>query len=133
MKLTRQHRREARLLWQSILVEGQPDAARIRSVIESMPRQIGRDMEPILHCFMQRLEVYIRSGQITVVSADPLSPAQQEQLTGLTEQKDAAKAGIKFVVDPTVLGGLRLEQGYQVTDRTIARQLDVLKDTLLRN
>lgn len=133
MKLTRQHRREARLLWQSVLTNGIPDAERIQAAVQSLRRQIGRDAEPVLQCFAQRLAVYIRSSQITVVSADPLSPAQQEQLAGLASPADEVSAGIRFNVDPSVLGGLRLERGYQVTDRTIVRQLEVLQDILLKN
>jgi len=133
MKLTRQHRREARLLWQAVLVDGTPNPERIQAAVHSLQQQIGRDAEPVLRCFSQRLAVYIRSSQIHIVSADPLSPAQREQLAGLTDTADATTVGIRFTVDASVLGGLRLERGYQVTDRTIARQLDVLQDILLKN
>jgi F0F1-type ATP synthase delta subunit len=133
MKLTRQHRREARLLWQSVSTGGIPDAERIRAAVQTLQQQIGRDAEPVLRCFAQRLAVYVRSNQIKLVSADPLSPAQQEQLAGLADNAGAANAGIQFRVDASVIGGLRLEQGYQVTDRTIARQLEVLQDILLKN
>jgi F0F1-type ATP synthase delta subunit len=46
---------------------------------------------------------------------------------------EAAQAGISFSVDPSVIGGLRVEKGYQVTDLTVARQLEILKDGLLKN
>jgi len=131
MKLTRQHRREARLLWQAVLIDGQPDEQRIQLAVGALQQKIGRDAEPVLRCFLQRLEAYLRASQVTVVSAEPLSPERQEQIGGMVDR--SRKAGIQFVVDPSVLGGLRLEQGYLVTDRTIARQLDVLQDMLLKN
>jgi len=133
MKFTRQHRREARLLWQAVTVNNVPDAERIREVIPAVQRQEGHDAEAVLRCFVQRLAVYIRSNQIRVVSADPLSPGQQAQLAGLAGGTESSGAGIRFSVDAAVLGGLRLERGYQVTDMTIARQLDVLQDMLLKN
>ncbi|WP_372808087.1 F0F1 ATP synthase subunit delta [Pontiella sp.] len=132
MKPTRQHRREARLLWKSVTADGVPDAERIRAAVQTLPQQIGRNAEPVLRCLAQRLEVYIRSNRIHIVSADPLSPEQRQQLAGRTEGA-AALAGVEFSVDPAVLGGLRFEQGYQVTDSTLARQLDVLKDMLLQH
>jgi hypothetical protein len=132
MKPSRQHRREARLLWKSVAVDGIPDAQRIRAAVESLPRQIGRDAEPVLRCLAQRLEVYIRSNRLHIVSADPLSPAQRQQLAGLADGASSG-AGIEFSVDPSVLGGLRLEQGYQVTDGTLVRQLDVLQNMLLQH
>jgi hypothetical protein len=131
MKLTRQHRRNARLLWQSVCVNGAPDADRIREAVRTVRQYEGRGAEAVLRCFAQRLEVYIRANRIGVVSADRLSTRQQEQLTGLFRETETAKAGIGFSVDPAVIGGLRVEKGYQVTDLTIARQLEILQDKLL--
>lgn len=131
MRLTRQHRRNARLLWQAVSVNGIPDANRIRAAVQDVQQHSGRDAEAILKCFAQRLEVYIRANRIGVVSADQLSVRQQEQLSGLFRETEEAKAGIDFSVDSAVIGGLRLEQGYQVTDLTIARQLEILRSKLL--
>lgn len=131
MKLTRQHRRNARLLWQAVSVNGVPDANRIREAVRTVRQYEGREAEAVLRCFVQRLEIYIRANRVGVVSADRLSARQQEQLSGLFRGTEAAKAGINFSVDPAVIGGLRVEKGYQVTDMTIARQLEILQDKLL--
>jgi F-type H+-transporting ATPase subunit delta len=131
MKLTRQHQRNARLLWQSVSVNGIPDANRIREAVQTVRQFEGRSAEAVLRCFVQRLEVYIRANRIGVVSADRLSAQQQEQLSGLFRGTEAAEAGINFSVDPAVIGGLRVEKGYQVTDLTIARQLEILQSRLL--
>jgi F0F1-type ATP synthase delta subunit len=131
MRLTRQHRRNARLLWQSVSVDGVPDADRIRAAVQDVQQRGGRDAEAVLRCFLQRLEVYIRANRIGVVSADSLSTRQQEQLSGLFRETESVKAGVRFSVDPAVIGGLRVEKGYQVTDLTIARQLEILQDKLL--
>ncbi len=133
MRLTRQHRRNARLLWQSVSVNGIPDAARIREAVRTARESEGRDAEAVLRCFVQRLEVYIRAHQVGVISADRLSVRQQEQLSGLFRETESVKAGISFSVDPAVIGGLRIEKGYQVTDMTIARQLEIVKEKLLEN
>jgi F0F1-type ATP synthase delta subunit len=133
MKLTRQHRREARLLWQSVSVDDRPDAGRIRGVVRTMQDKIGRDAEAVLRCFSQRLAVYIRANQVNVVSADQLSPQQQDQLSGMFRESGGVRSDVGFVIDPTVIGGLRVERGYQVTDITIARQLEVLQNLLLKN
>ena len=131
MKLTRQHRRNARLLWQSVSINGVPDAARIREAVRTVRESEGRGAEAVLRCFVQRLEVYIRANRVGVVSADRLSSPQQESLSALFRDKESVKAGISFSVDPAVIGGLRVEKGYQVTDMTISRQLEILRDKLL--
>lgn len=133
IKSTRQHRREARLLWQSVTVDGLPDAERIREAVQTLPLRIGRDAEAVLRCFAERLAVYVRFTQINIVSADPLSLIQQQQLAQLMSTATALNPEIRFSVDASVLGGLRLEQGYMVTDRTIARQLNVVQTLLLKH
>lgn len=131
MKFTRQHRRNARLLWQSVSINGVPDATRIKEAVWTVRESEGRGAEAVLRCFLQRLEVYIRANRVGVVSADRLSSSQQESLSELFRGKESVKAGISFSVDPSVIGGLRVEKGYQVTDMTIARQLEILRDKLL--
>jgi F0F1-type ATP synthase delta subunit len=131
MRLTRQHHCSARRLWQAVTVNGAPDADRIREAVRDVQQQEGRGAEAVLRCFLKRLAVYIREHEIGVVSADLLSAPQQEQIAGLFRGTASAKAGIRFTVDPAVIGGLRLERGYQVTDLTISRQLQLLKDELL--
>lgn len=131
MRLTRQHRRNARLLWQAVIVNGVPDANLIKEAVQTVRKYEGRCAEAVLRCFVQRLEVYIRETQISVVSANQLVAWQQDQLIELFCEKVSVKAGVRFFVDPTVIGGLRVERGYQVTDLTIMRQLEVLRDKLL--
>ena len=131
MKLTRQNRRNARLLWQSVSVNGIPDANRLREAVQTVRQLEGRSAEAVLRCLVQRLEVYIRANRIGVVSADRLSSQQQDQLAGLFREKETVKTGISFSVDPAVIGGLRVEKGYQVTDMTIMRQLEILQGKLL--
>ncbi len=133
MKLTRQHRRNARLLWQAVSINDVPDVNRIREAVRIVRQYEGRDAEAVLRCFVERLEIYIRANRVGVTSADPLSVPQQEQLSELFHGAESVNAGINFSVEPAVIGGLRLERGYQVTDLTLARQLEILKDKLLRN
>lgn len=133
MRITRQHRRNARLLWQAVSVNGVPDANRIREAVRTVRQYEGRNAEAVLRCFVERLEVYVRANRVGVISADPLSAQQQEQLSALFRGAESVKADINFSVEPAVIGGLRVEKGYQVMDLTIARQLEILKDKLLKN
>jgi F0F1-type ATP synthase delta subunit len=132
MKLTRQHRRNARLLWQAVSVNGAPDANLIQEAVRRVRQQEGRNAEAVLRCFVERLQIYIRANRIGIISAEQLSAQQQGQLSELFRGSEAVNAGISFSVDPAVIGGLRLEEGYQVTDLTLARQLEILKEKLLK-
>ncbi|MGE4488435.1 MAG: F0F1 ATP synthase subunit delta [Kiritimatiellales bacterium] len=130
MKLTRQHHLEARLLWQAVTDNGVPNAGRVRLAVQTIRQRVGRNAEAILRCFSRRFDVYLRATRINVVSADPLSPGEQAQLVALGSKAGSLETSVNFTVDPSVIGGLRVERGYQVTDKTIARQLDQLKNLL---
>lgn len=132
MKLTRQHHREARLLWQSILINDLPDPDRLQKVIQTAQTKLGRQSEGVLRCLVQRMETFIRSNQIRVTSVDRLSDTQKKQLTAQLEGDASPGVKVQFFEDASVLGGLRIEQGYLVTDQTLSRQLEILKDLLLR-
>jgi F0F1-type ATP synthase delta subunit len=133
MRLTRQHHCSARRLWQAVTVDGAPDADRIREALRTIQQREGRSAEAVLRCFLKRLAVYIREHEIGVVSADLLSAPQQDQIAGLFRETESVNAGIRFTVDPAVIGGLRVEKGYHVTDLTITRQLEILKAELLKD
>jgi F-type H+-transporting ATPase subunit delta len=60
----------------------------------------------------------------TVRVARPLADADQQRLTGLLSSQYDATVHLNVVVDPEVLGGLRVEIGDEVIDGTIASRLD---------
>jgi F-type H+-transporting ATPase subunit delta len=65
-------------------------------------------------------------GQVvaTVRVARPLSSADEQRLTQLLSSQYDTTVHLNVVVDPEVLGGLRVEIGDEVIDGTIASRLD---------
>lgn len=131
-KPNRHQQREARLLWQTILRDGQPDSERIRETVRALSQNPVRNTEAVLHCFAQRLDAHIRAHQVRVVSADPLTADQQQQVAGYFPETDKLGSEVQFSTDPSLLGGLRVENGYRVVDQTVARQIEILKSILLK-
>lgn len=68
-----------------------------------------------------------RSRQVaTVTSASDLAPAQRERLAGILERVYGRAMQVQVIVDPHVLGGLRVQVGPEVIDATVlARLADV--------
>jgi F0F1-type ATP synthase delta subunit len=66
---------------------------------------------------------------ITITTAHPLSPEQLQMLKSLVESK-VGPAEFKEVVDPSVIGGLRIMLGDQEFDATIAGKLKKLPSLL---
>jgi len=66
----------------------------------------------------------------TVVAAQPLSPAQAERLTALLSQRYGTSVSLNTVVDPTVVGGLRVQIADDVIDASVAARLADLRQRL---
>ena len=60
----------------------------------------------------------------TVRVAHPLSDAEQERLTDALSRQYDRPIHLNTVVDPEVLGGIRVEIGDDVIDGTVASRLD---------
>jgi F-type H+-transporting ATPase subunit delta len=67
-----------------------------------------------------------RRGQSVahVVSAVPLSSAQERRLTGMLERLYGRTMGLQVQVDPALLGGLVVRVGDEVIDGSIAHRLE---------
>lgn len=66
----------------------------------------------------------------TVVSASPLSAAQSDRLTAALSKRYGASVTINTVVDPAVVGGLRVQIADDVIDASVSARLADLRQRL---
>ena len=66
-------------------------------------------------------------SMVTVTTAAPLSGEQIDRLTKIYTKRTGHAVHINSVVDPTVLGGMRVQIGHEVNDNTVIAQLNKLK------
>lgn len=66
----------------------------------------------------------------TVVSAAPLSAAQAERLTAALSNRYGARVTLNTVVDPSVVGGLRVQIADDVIDASVSARLADLRQRL---
>lgn len=69
---------------------------------------------------------------VKVVTAVPLTEAQEEKLTGKLNALTGKKILLECRVDPSVLGGVRLDYDGKQVDATVQSRLDSVRD-LLKN
>lgn len=69
---------------------------------------------------------------VTAVTAVPLSTAQAEKLTGKLSRITGKQIELVCRVDPSVLGGMRLDYDGKRVDDTVAHRLDTVR-ALLQN
>jgi F-type H+-transporting ATPase subunit delta len=66
----------------------------------------------------------------TVVSAVPLSPAQSERLAAVLSKRYGTDVSINTVVDPSVVGGVRVQIADDVIDASVSSRLADLRQRL---
>lgn len=70
---------------------------------------------------------HMGESMVTVTTAKALSQAQIDKLIEIYSAKVGHRVHINSVVDPKVLGGMRIQVGDQVTDNTVIAQIENLK------
>ena len=73
---------------------------------------------------------HMGESMVTVTTATPLTDEQIDKLIAIYSKKVGRGVHINSVVDPTVLGGMRVQVGDEVTDNTVIAQLDHLQRTV---
>lgn len=133
MKVKLQHRRIARIIWQKSFSGGIPDFSAIRQIIKSLRNEKRRDEEFILESLLERISLYLRENTLRISSSNELSEERQKQILSVIGNIEKFTGGIEFDKNESLIGGLRIEKGYDIEDYTVARQLEILKKTLMKN
>ena len=84
-----------------------------------------RYLEPI-QWLIKKFSRHMGQSMITVTTAAPLKEEQIKRLIDVYSAKVGRQVHINSVVDPTVLGGMRIQVGDEVTDNTVVAQLQNL-------
>lgn len=67
---------------------------------------------------------------VSVISALPLSPEEQATVSRQLTAQLGREPRLEFVVDPTILGGLKIKVGDRIVDGSVAGRLSALEESL---
>ena len=79
---------------------------------------------------INKVSRHMGESMVTVTTATPLSKEQVKKLVAIYSAKTGHPVHINSVVDPTVIGGMRIQVGDEVTDNTVVAQLQHLQRTV---
>jgi F-type H+-transporting ATPase subunit delta len=130
MKTLKQAQREARQLFQSCLVDGLLDEARVRQVVQQLVGP-GRTGALTVASRFERLVKRDRARhKAEIASAVPLPDALRAEIEASLARRYGAGLTVSFVEDPTLIGGLRLSAGSDVYDGSVKGGLATLETAL---
>lgn len=106
------------------LLEGKAGTTTVRLVQQAIRAPRGQDLLEALDSYAEIAAAWRERLVATVRSAVPLDEAQQERLRGILARQYGRDVHVNLLVDPDLVGGMRIEVGDDVIDGSVAARLD---------
>ena len=129
MKISKQARRDAKQLFNTCRVGGVLDEPRVRQVVSAVIEQKPRGYVGILSHFQRLVKLDIERRMARVESAVPASDVLMQSVKANLAQRYGAGLDVEFVVNPALIGGLRVKVGSDVFDGTVKARLTALEES----
>ncbi len=133
MKINKEIRQLSRQMLRTSFTDGQLDHGKIASLVGSLLEKKPRNYVNILKNYKRLLRLEIEKRRAKIESANELDSQTTEQIVTRLKQKYGNDLEPEFVVDPTLLGGVRVRVGSDVWDGSVRNRLERLQQQLLTN
>lgn len=128
MKISKQSQREAKALFRSCVVNGVPDEARVRRVAQELAEKKPRGYLGTLEHFHKLLELDLARRTARVESAIQLAPELQTEVRNSLARLYGPGIIISFMMNPKLIGGMRIQVGSDVYDGSVHGRLAQLEN-----
>ncbi len=129
MKNTRQLRREAKRLFRSCLVGGLLDEAQVRQAVQIVLESKHRGGFTLLSHFQRLVKLERSRHTAEVKSATELPAALRASVLSNLERVYGPGLSTSFALDPSLIGGMRIQVGSDVYDGSVRAGLTSLQQS----
>ena len=126
MKISKQALREARQLFRSCFVNGILDEARVRQAVTLLMQKKPRGYVEILSRLHRLVKLDVAARTAKIEGAVELAPAQLAEVKSNLEKRYGAGLNVSQVVNPSLIGGLRIQVGSDLYDGSVKTRLEKL-------
>jgi F-type H+-transporting ATPase subunit delta len=130
MKINKEIRQVSRAMLRASFTDGQLDRGKIASLAQSLIAKKPRRYVDILQNYKRLLRLEIEKRHAKIESASELSAHTSSNIVAKLKRKYGDDVTTEFVVDPTLLGGMRVRVGSDVWDGTVRNRLERLRQQL---
>ena len=116
----RQGDRQAKALLVYSLLEGKVAPQTLRLARQCVLGPAGRQLDQTIDEYLQRAAIRRQQLTAVVTAVAPLSAEQEERLAEALKRIYGKDVLLQVVIDPGVMGGIRVQVGDEVVDGTIA-------------
>ena len=130
MKINREIRQLSREMLRASFTDGQLDPGKISSLVDSLISKKPRRYIDVLKNYRRLLRLELEKRQAKIESANEMDSAMSSELVSNLKRKYGRDLTTEFVVNPELLGGMRIRVGSDVWDGTVRNRLERLQQEL---
>ena len=130
MKINKEIRGMSKDLLRASFTDGQLDQGRVSSLVRSLIDKKPRNYLAVLDHYKRLLRLEVEKRTATIESANELAPDVARDLVNNLKRRYGPDLTTRFVVNPELLGGMRIRIGSDVWDSSVRNRLQRLEATL---
>jgi len=130
MKINKEIRQLSRAMLRASFTDGQLDPDRIASLVDSLIEKKPRNCIEVLKNYKRLLRLELEKRRARIETASEVDSATSSELVANLKKKYGNDLTAEFVVNPQLLGGMRVRVGSDVWDGTVRGRLERLQQQL---
>jgi F-type H+-transporting ATPase subunit delta len=130
MKINKEIRQLSRQMLRASFTDGQLDAGKTRSLVDSLIAKKPRNFLDVLKNYRRLLRFELEKRRARIETASELDSTAGSQLVTNLKNKYGNDLTAEFIVNPELLGGMRVRVGSDVWDGTVRSRLEQLERQL---
>ena len=130
MKINKEIRRLSREMLRASFTDGQLDPGRISSLVDSLIARKPRNYIDVLKNYRRLLRIEVEKRRARIETAGEVDRETSSSLVANLKKKYGNDLTTEFVVNPQLLGGMRIRVGSDVWDGTVRNRLERLQHEL---
>lgn len=130
MKINKEMRRLSREMLRASFTDGQLDRGKVASLVQSLITKKPRRYIDILQNYKRLLRLELQKRHAVIESATELDAKVSADIGSRLKRKYGNDLTTELVVDPSLLGGIRVRVGSDVWDGSVRNRLQRLEQQL---
>ncbi len=130
MKINKEVRQLSREMLRASFTDGQLDSGRIASLVDSLIARKPRNYIDVLKNYRRLLRLEVEKRRARIETASEVDPETSSTLIANLKKRYGNDLTTEFVVNPRLLGGMRIRVGSDVWDGTVRSRLERLQQQL---
>jgi len=130
MKINKEIRQLSREMLRASFTDGQIDRGKITSLVQSLIARQPRRYRDILQYYKRLVRLEIEKRHARIESSTQVSPETSARIVENLKKKRGRDLTAEFVLNPELLGGVRIRVGSDVWDDSVRDRLERLQKQL---